>query len=800
MNELTVRESLGERRFDAGDFPLSVGGEGNAIVLAGRPAVTEAYLGLHEDQLFIQPAEGAEVLHNGMPVRRSTWLNPGDVVNFGNARLRLVRSDGESVLEVEDGSSGNITAPPIVTPGSAADDDEDDEAPIDPIRFRTVAPATKRRGIHPVRWSVAAVTVLALGALWFVFTASSVRIATDPAEASVAISGVLPAFRLGERFLLRPGAYRVRAEHEGYRPGEMTIEVADAPDQQFSLSLEKLPGVLRIELPVNAAVQIDGRPAGKAPGDFELAPGVHRIALRADMYQPFSADVEVEGAGKTQVFAPELAPDWADVTVSSEPAGAEIAVGGEVLGKTPLTARVRSGDHPLELRLDGFKPWSTDIQVEAGRPLEIGPVKLGLPDGRLVLRSEPSGANVTVAGVYRGQTPLDLELRPEMTHSVVLTKAGYASASRDVRLEPGERRSLAVSLEGIFGEVAVRAQPADARVYVNGEEHGAANQTLRLVATTHEIEIRKPGYQPYKTSITPRPGLAQVIETTLLTPEQARAASIPKVIESPIGQQLLLMPTGRFVMGSPRREPGRRANEAQREVEFRRAFYVGVREVTNAEFRRFRSSHRSGFVGAHTLDLDNQPVVNLTWEDAAAFCNWLSEQEGLPPAYKRQGDSLVPVDPVPRGYRLLTDAEWEWVARYDGAQNQRRYPWGDALPVAPGSGNYADRSAEVIVQEVVPGYDDGFAVSAPVGKFPPNMLGLYDIGGNVAEWVHDYYTVTVDGSKLAVDPTGPAQGKQHVIRGSSWRHSSVTELRLSARDFGESGRPDVGFRIARYVE
>jgi formylglycine-generating enzyme required for sulfatase activity len=66
--------------------------------------------------------------------------------------------------------------------------------------------------------------------------------------------------------------------------------------------------------------------------------------------------------------------------------------------------------------------------------------------------------------------------------------------------------------------------------------------------------------------------------------------------------------------------------------------------------------------------------------------------------------------------------------------------------------------------------------------------------------VHDYYTVTVDSSQAAVDPAGPAEGKQHVIRGSSWKHSGLTDLRLSARDFGDGARNDVGFRLARYAE
>ncbi len=803
MSGLVVRESLGERRFAAADFPIAVGGAGSVIVMAGRPPGAEAYLGLHEDQLFVQPADGAEVLHNGMPVQSSTWLRSGDVVNLGTARLRIADSDSERVVEVDDGSGGNITAPPIIPASARLQGQSDSDAErIEAIRFRKseAAKPVRRISLSPLRLVLAAVGVVAAVVLWFIFTATSVSLRTVPAAANVRVSGGLPAWRLGDRVLLRPGNYQVRAELPGYVPAQLPIKVTKAPNQAFSMTLAKLPGRLRIDVPAAAQVTIDSKEAGNAPGEFELAPGRHTVAIAAERYQPFSADVDVEGLGKTQTFKPQLVPGWGVVSVTSEPAGAQLVVNGEPRGVTPLQTEIMAGAHPVELRLEGFKPWTTDIQVKANEPLSLGPVKLGLPDGRLAVRSDPPGASVSVAGVYRGQTPLALELRPDLDHSIVLTRAGYEPVTRQVSLSAGEQRTLAVPLSGVFGEVAVRAQPADAQLFIDGKPSGVANQTLRLVATTHEIEIRKAGFVDFKASVTPRPGVQQRVEATLLTPEQSRIAATPAVARTKFEQQLRLMPIGRFTMGSPRREPGRRANESQRDVEFKRGFYISVTEVTNGQFRRFKPEHRSGLIGNHTLDLDNQPVVGITWMEAALYCNWLSEQEGLPPAYEKKGETLVAVNPMTKGYRLPTDAEWEWAARYEGGSKLRRYPWGDALPVAQRSGNYADVTARLIVQDVIPDYDDGFAASGPVGKFPANPLGLQDLGGNVAEWVHDYYTVSVDSGQTLVDPVGPADGKQHVIRGASWKHSGVTDLRLSARDFGDGARNDVGFRVARYAE
>src|SRR5690606_27568145 len=120
------------------------------------------------------------------------------------------------------------------------------------------------------------------------------------------------------------------------------------------------------------------------------------------------------------------------------------------------------------------------------------------------------------------------------------------------------------------------------------------------------------------------------------------------------------------------------------------------------------------------------------------------------------------------------------------------HAWGGRYPPTERSGNYADRAAKDVVDQVLADYDDGFAVAAPVASFSANQHGLYDLDGNVAEWVHDYY----DAAPLAqpaTDPLGPATGAEHVIKGASWAQSSITTLRLSYRDAGQAARHDVGF-------
>jgi formylglycine-generating enzyme required for sulfatase activity len=829
--ELIVREPLGERSFAAGDFPLSIGGEGSDVLVPTRSPGPLAWIADHDGQVFVQPSgDEAVVLHNGSRISGSTWLRGGDVLDVGGGRLKLRVDDGRRVLDLLAGGVGNVTAPPVAAPSASVSGEGADEGErIDAVAFRP--PVARAR---PARWStrrsVIAVSAAALALVaTLVFTSTPVEVVIDPAPERLAFEGGWPGLKLGSSHLLRPGTYTLVAERAGYARLSVPVTVSRDSGQVLRYRLTALPGHLRIVLPVPGTVTIDGRAAGKVPGEFALAAGDHAISIDTERYLDYTARIRVQGFGKREQIAPKLTPAWATVRIATEPAGAEVRVAGHPRGTTPLVMDLMAGSHRVELLHPGFKPWVSDVQVKANQPLTIGPVKLGLPDGRLAVRSRPAGASVTIGGAYRGRTPLEVDVRPELTQTVSITRDGYEPASREVTVGAGRSAAVEVTLAPILGDVIVNANPKDAELLVDGESKGLASQTLRLPATRHAIEIRRPGYLPFRSTVTPRPGLPQSVEVTLLegvapasvasqsaggagpagapgtagaagsTPAPTGLVALTPTLRAKSGQELRLAPAGEFTMGSPRREAGRRANESQRLVRLERRFYVATRETTNAEYRQFRAEHRSGFVLQNSLELDRQPVVNVSWQEAAAYCNWLSAQEGLAPAYEMKGGSFVPVVPATSGYRLPTEAEWEWIARRDGA-GLRKYPWGEALPVPPGAGNYADRSAQALLPNVMADYEDGYAATAPTGSFAANPAGYFDLGGNVAEWTHDLYTVQPRSDAAAVDPAATGEGALHVIRGSSWKSGAVTELRLAYRDYGDGRRNDLGFRIARYAQ
>ena len=825
--ELILRDPLGERALSAADFPVSVGGPGHTIVLQGAGAGTLAWIALHDGQLFLQPAEGCEPpLCNGAPVSRPTWLRAGDVVDVARGRLRVGARDGQRTLEVEDGSGGNLTVPPeaplveVVSGGSG-----DGEERIEAVNFRRpTTQAASDRLIAPRLLGGVLVAVLGW-ATWFFATGHALQIDVDPVGSTVRMHGglVLP---VGGNHFARPGDYTVEIRHKGYETVRAPVKVTDAPSQSVHFRLAKLPGILQVQAPVAARISIADKDVGSAPGDVRLPAGRHEITVTAPRYLPFKASVDIKGMEQRQSLTAKLVAAWAPVTVLTEPAGAMVRVDGTARGATPAQLELDAGTHRIELRQAGFKDWVTDVQVVANQPQTLGPVRLGLPDGTLVVRTEPAGASVSVGGAFRGRAPVTIDVRPGVALALVAAREGYESATTQLTVGAGERREVQMSLAPILGEITVMAEPASAAVIANGRVVGKAGQVIRLPAARTDIEVRLAGFRSFRTAVTPRPGLPQVLNVRLEagqgasdpTPAAVAAATggagaasgaavvatapqaVTPTIRAKSGAELRLLGPASFTLGSPRRESGRRANESQRAVQLQRRFYLGTREVSNGEFKQFRSQHRSGFVGQNTLELERQPVVNVTWQDAAEYCNWLSQQDGLPPAYQSQGGRLALVQPATTGYRLPSEAEWEWAARANRDGSLRKYPWGDALPVPAGAGNFGDRRAQPLLQTIIADLDDGFPATAPTGSFAANPLGFYDLGGNVAEWTTDLYTVQPASSAVAVDPLAATPGDMHVIRGASWRHATVTELRAAYRDSGNGRRDDVGFRIARYAE
>ncbi|MBI4603831.1 MAG: SUMF1/EgtB/PvdO family nonheme iron enzyme, partial [Planctomycetes bacterium] len=232
------------------------------------------------------------------------------------------------------------------------------------------------------------------------------------------------------------------------------------------------------------------------------------------------------------------------------------------------------------------------------------------------------------------------------------------------------------------------------------------------------------------------------------TPTPSGTATRPgEAFTNTLGMKLVLIPPGEYLMGSPPGEEGRDGDESQHRVKITRPFYLGVTEVTQAQWRAVMKTDPSHFKG------DKLPVEQISWEDAKAFCQKLSEREG-------------------KKYRLPTEAEWEYACRAGTTT-----PYYTGLTIGGEHANY-----------------DGER-TRPVSRFSANAWGLYDMHGNVFEWCQDWFGPYPPGD--VVDPDGPASGNSRVLRGGSWDKQEWIS-RSADRRHWEPGirRSFLGFRVA----
>ena len=264
--------------------------------------------------------------------------------------------------------------------------------------------------------------------------------------------------------------------------------------------------------------------------------------------------------------------------------------------------------------------------------------------------------------------------------------------------------------------------------------------------------------------------------------DAARKAGVPVAKEIDLGggvtMKLALIPAGKFMMGSPATEKDRDKNEVQHEVTISKPFYMGITHVTVDQFAAFVKDSgwyktdaendgwsssfefKDGKLTTEKVDgcswrnpsMDQKgdhPVVQVSWNDARAFCDWLS---------KKSGKTVV----------LPTEAQWEYACR---AGTQTAYPWGDNPDDGKGWANCADQSLKKKLPNAPAewtffSWDDGFVFTSPVGSFKANTFGLYDMIGNAWVWCADRYAD--DPTDAVTDPQGATYGVSRVLRGGSW--------------------------------
>lgn len=652
--------------------------------------------------------------------------------------------------------------------------------------------------------AVAVVLVGGGGGLYLTGQIGRIEIAVAPpnaaAEATLELTKGQGFFRDTGLIALLWGALEVRAAAPGFAPEIVSIPDAARQRGHLDIVLRELPARLQATTePERAGTKwfLDGALAAEGPRLTlnELPAGAYTVTARHPFHAPASQSLKAERGG-THLLTLNLVPVEGRITIDSDPAGATVRMDGNPVGETPVTFDAEGGEHALEIALRDHDPRTDTVAITHDAPEVERRYKLFRTPGRVSFALSPQGGSLSING-QPVQSPENLLIPAGVPQRARYAKRGYVPRELGFTLEPVVHRTIPLTLDPIVGVVDIESTPA-ADIEIDGQVVGRTPKSVELPVVTQTITLRSKGYETLVRTVTPRESVPQKVVVELRSLAAARFATAPPDYENPAGIKLQLFKTpGTFTLGAPRGEPGRRANEFERRVHLAKAFYAGVYEITVEQYRRF--THPKAQPPASGRD---RPVTGVEWSDAARYCNWLSQQENLTPVYTFDANGgHAGSNPAADGYRLLTEAEWEWLARRAGRRTAARFPWGDDEVVPAEGGNLADESAQGKVPVYIPGYNDNFPELADVGEFPANASTLHDLAGNVSEWVHDNYSLRPpsDPSAVATDPFDTGPGSWHTVKGSSWRSGTLSELRASWRDGHKAARDDLGFRVARYL-
>ncbi len=377
---------------------------------------------------------------------------------------------------------------------------------------------------------------------------------------------------------------------------------------------------------------------------------------------------------------------------------------------------------------------------------------------------------------------------------VTLPLQGLRDSMYNVRVtysNPGAYDArLTLFADGAFGEAGAEVDPSEAGEHYRiplwlpptGEgEWASATVFWPLFAGTSYLRIEchreDPATIPYPTWNDTGDLLIDsvaVVEVLKTEPTPAREELWPELVQ---------IPGGSFTMGD---DEGLRPEKPARQVTVS-PFAIGLYPVTNEEFERYMPAHRQWRDGYSWRD--REPVIYIDWRDAAGYCNWLSEQAGLTPAYSGNNWAL---DRAVNGFRLPTEAEWEYVAT--GRGENREYPWGNNEPEPMVHGNFEGKAALAV--PVVLRSQEGMGTTV-VGAFPRGASrdGVMDMVGNVMQWCSDWYQYYPEDDQ--VDPLQTEPNHSRVLRGGSWGYYGYTQ-RGRAREFNSQNYPGyiyTGFRV-----
>ena len=483
----------------------------------------------------------------------------------------------------------------------------------------------------------------------------------------------------------------------------------------------------------------DGQPARRPKvGGAKIADAVGRLIVTV---QPKDATLEISGPGK---FSETARGDWEN-------------------------AQLAPGKYRVMASLAGYETKKQQVEVVVD---DLTTAKLKLDKlGVLEVTGTPPGTRVEIRGpegfAVTKVLPVTIKDAPKGTYTIAASKAGFEAESYSAMVQLAATAQVAVALKAP-GSLVVEGTPAGAKVEVTGPGGFATTQGLPLSIDaasrgSYQIKVSRPGYVARTFEARVVPGEKAAVAVKL----EREGAAAGAGSAAAAGQGWVHIAPGTFTMGSPVSEGRRNSDETQHQVTISRPFLMQATEVTQGQWQAVMGSNPAKFKACGP----QCPVEQVSWLDAIVYLNKLSQREGLQACYGSDGAF---VGPHCTGYRLPTEAEWEYAARA-GTTGAR---YGDLERVAWYSRNSG-------------------AVTHPVATKQANAWGLFDMLGNVWEWTGDWKAGYDD---MVTDPQGAASGSLRVLRGGSWYYDDGS-VRAASRNgiVPDFWTFNLGFRPVRSV-
>ncbi len=580
---------------------------------------------------------------------------------------------------------------------------------------------------------------------------------------------------------------------EGYTPYTYRIQVKLEAGRTYRVLLSSVDNTKTNELsvvfntnPPEAKIFLDDKEAGLSGSVIKAVKGTHMLRVTLKDHKQLEKKITIDE--NNLFFSYNLEPlEPVLVNFTSEPAGAEINLDSNKIGETPYTAFLTPGKYNLKVTKPEYNDIKSMLEIKEGVENNYS-YKLTQHWGYLNLSVLPADAKISIDGEdYSGTGKIRLGIG---LHKIEMSKYGYAPKIEDIILTENKTTEKKYVLEQQYGSVSFKInQPlAETVIKQNGkilESWTGDKVFITLPVGAYVYEIRLKDHKIVKKEF-------------VLEANQKYEQDIALVSQDPIPANFILVQGGTFQMGSTLGTKYEYEDPVH-EVTLS-SFYMDKYELTLRDYKLYAEINKEltgpeqnkwafelmayirvesdwTWKNPNNRGGDNAPVTCLNFIDAARYCNWRSEAEGLEPCYTI--DSLnVSWEVSANGYRLPTEAEWEYAAK--GGKNQDNIEYNGKNKIDQ-AGWYYDNSENKI-------HD--------VGLKSPNSLGLYDMSGNAAEWCWDefnYYT-----ADKQTNPTGTKEFKIRIYRGGSWS-DNLKSFRVSARrvmEYRKSGNY-VGIRLVR---